>query len=70
MNLTRNVISSSDIRDEDALASSISSASSEPRSSKKNDNIEPMADSDNEDGDECRDGPTSSAKMNLWNTYQ
>jgi hypothetical protein len=55
---TRNVISSSDIQDEiDALTSSISSASSEPRSSTKNDRIEPMVASDNEDGDKNRDGP-------------
>ncbi len=43
----------------DALASSISSASSEPRSGKKIDRIDAMAVSDDEDGDERRDGPAT-----------
>jgi hypothetical protein len=43
----------------DVLASSISSTSSEPRSSTKIDRIDAMAASDDEDGDERRDGPAT-----------
>ncbi len=43
----------------DALASSISSASSEPRSSTKLDRIDAMVGSDDENGDEHRDGPAT-----------
>ena len=57
LNRAGNAISTADMREEDALASSISSASSEPRSSKKNDNIEAMADSDMEMGEVRREGP-------------
>ena len=51
LNRVGNAISTAEMREENELVSSISSASSEPRSTKKNNHIEPMVDSDMEPGE-------------------
>ena len=70
MNRAGDAISSSDMREEDALASSISSASSETRSSKKTDDIEQMAVSDMEDGEVRDDGPPAPDLISVNETME